>query len=108
MISTNLLGLKNLALACGDAVVGPCTTSLPSVTPTSSTLDTVLKFVFGLIAIIATIFVVIGGIQFMTANGNSESVNKAKNTLLYAIIGLVISLSAQLLVTFVLQNIMKI
>ena len=103
-----LINLKNLAIACGDSFVGNCNTGLPTTTPTSSTLDNILQFVFGLVAIIAVIFVVIGGIQFMTSNGNNESINKAKNTILYAAIGLAISLSAEAIVTFVLQKIMKI
>ena len=51
-------------------------------------------------AIIAVIVIVVGGIQYVTSNGNPSAVQKAKQTIMYAAIGLVISLMAVAIVNF--------
>lgn len=51
-------------------------------------------------AIIAVIVIVTGGIQYVTSNGNPSAVQKAKQTIMYAAIGLVISLLAVAIVNF--------
>ena len=56
-------------------------------------------------AIIAVIVIVIGGIQYVTSNGNPSAVTKAKQTILYAAIGLAISILAIVIVNTVVQSI---
>lgn len=53
-------------------------------------------------AIICVIVVVIGGIQYVISNGNPGNVQKAKQTIMYAAIGLTISLLAIAIVNFVI------
>lgn len=57
---------------------------------------------FGWAAIICVIVVVIGGIQYVTSNGNPGNVQKAKQAIMYAGIGLAISLLAVAIVNFVM------
>lgn len=52
-------------------------------------------------AIICVIVIVIGGIQYTISNGNPAGVQKAKQTIMYAAIGLAISLLAVAIVNFV-------
>lgn len=52
--------------------------------------------------IAAVIMVIIGGIRYITSGGDSNSINSAKNTILYAIIGIVVAVIGQALVSFVL------
>jgi hypothetical protein len=47
------------------------------------------------------IFIIIGGIRYATSGGDSDKVKKAKDTLLYALIGLGISLLANVIVSLV-------
>lgn len=54
--------------------------------------------------VVSIIVMIIGGINFITSNGNPQKVTTAKNTILYASIGIVISLIAQFIVIFVLSN----
>ena len=54
----------------------------------------------GLIAVIMLIF---GGIRYIISGGDQKKVTDAKNTILYAIIGLIISLLAYAIVNFVLN-----
>ena len=56
------------------------------------------------IGFIAVIMIIIGGIKYVTSMGDPNSINGAKNTILYAIIGLVISAIAQVIVRFVLTK----
>ena len=58
----------------------------------------VLLFVLGAIAVI---MIVIGGIRYTISQGDSAAVTSAKNTILYAVIGLVVALLAYAIVHFV-------
>ncbi len=59
----------------------------------------VLLFVLGAIAVIV---IVIGGIKYATSDGDSGKVTSAKNTILYAVVGLVVAILAYAIVNFVL------
>lgn len=58
----------------------------------------VLLFVIGIISVI---MIIIGGIRYATSNGDANSVTAAKNTILYAIVGLVVAIFAYAIVSFV-------
>jgi hypothetical protein len=57
-----------------------------------------LIFIVGAISVIVLI---IGGIRYVISAGNATQVTAAKNTILYAIIGLVISIAAYAIVSFI-------
>ena len=57
------------------------------------------------IVIIAIIMLVFGGFRYIVSGGDSKKVTDAKNTILYAIIGLVISFLAYAIVNFVINTI---
>ncbi len=50
----------------------------------------VTNWILGFVAIIATLIVIYGGVLYLTAAGNEEAVEKAKKTISYGIIGIVI------------------
>jgi hypothetical protein len=52
-------------------------------------------------ALVALVFVVIGGVRFTTSQGQPEATAAARSTLLHALLGLVIAVSATALVAFV-------
>ena len=56
-----------------------------------------------IVGIIAVIMLIIGGIRYVISGGDSKKVTDAKNTVLYAIIGLVISFLAFAIVNFVIS-----
>lgn len=61
--------------------------------------------VFSLIVgVVSVIMIIIGGLKYITSGGDSGNVSGAKNTILYAIIGLVVVALAQVIVRFVLQK----
>lgn len=58
----------------------------------------VLLFIIGVISVI---MIIIGGIKYTLSNGDSSQITSAKNTILYAVIGLVVALLAYAIVNFV-------
>ena len=58
-----------------------------------------------MVGIVAVVMIIIGGLRYITSGGNDTNVASAKNTLLYAIIGLIIVSLAQLIVRFVLNKV---
>ena len=64
-----------------------------------TTIVNVLLFLIGAISVIMLIY---GGIRYTTSGGNSANVTAAKNTILYAIIGLIIAFLAFAVVNWVL------
>lgn len=67
------------------------------------TIKNILGAVFIVVGIIAVIVLVIGGINYMMSQGDPGKVKKAKDTILYGIIGLIVSLLAFAIVQFVLD-----
>jgi len=67
---------------------------LPDGVADQNSISNILSIVFAITGSIALLMVVIGGLRYILAHGDSGAVASAKNTILYAIIGLVISLTA--------------
>lgn len=61
--------------------------------------------VLSIIVIISIIMLVIGGFRYIVSGGDSKKVTDAKNTILYAIIGLIISFLAYAIVNFIIGTI---
>lgn len=57
-----------------------------------------------IVGIISVIMIIIGGLKYIMSGGDSGNVTGAKNTILYAIIGLVVVALAQVIVLFVLDK----
>jgi hypothetical protein len=55
-------------------------------------------------AVASVIVIIIAGLQYMLATGDSAKINNAKNAILYALIGLVIAVLAQSIILFVLRR----
>ncbi|MBO4855370.1 Ig-like domain-containing protein [Candidatus Saccharibacteria bacterium] len=67
------------------------------------TVKSVLEMVYTWIGIIAVIVIVIGGIRYMTSTGEAEKIKGAKSTIIYATIGLVVTLAAFAITEFVID-----
>lgn len=66
-----------------------------------TTLSNVMLFLVGAISVI---MVIIGGLRYVISGGNTTNVGTAKNTILYAVVGLVISLLAYAIINFVIGS----
>jgi len=60
-----------------------------------------ISLVLSILAGVAVVMIIVGGIQYATSGGESSKVATAKNTILYSVIGLVVALSAAAIVALV-------
>lgn len=76
---------------------------------TANGLPTVIKSIISAIiavlGLVAVIYIIIGGVNYMTANGDTSKLEKAKKTILYALIGLVVSALAFVIVQFAITTV---
>jgi hypothetical protein len=73
-------------------------------TGVSSAAHKIVNLFSVIVGIIAIIMIIYGGFRYITSGGDSGRVGNAKNTLIYAVIGLVIVALAQIIVRFVLNQ----
>ena len=65
------------------------------------TITNVLLFLIGAISVI---MLIVGGIRYVLSGGDSTAVTAAKNTILYAVIGIIVALLAYAIVNFVVTS----
>jgi len=68
---------------------------------------TVIPTMLIFISILAVGALIIGGYQYITSGGNPESISKAKSTITWAIIGLIISFAAYIFVDFIATTLVR-
>jgi cytochrome bd-type quinol oxidase subunit 2 len=71
----------------------------------NSLITSIINIFSLVVGIVAVIMIIIGGLRYITSGGESSNITSAKNTILYAIIGLVVVALAQFLVRFVLARV---
>lgn len=99
------LGMTTLALAPATFAADSSICDIPGITQEakeaagcsgtstndfSDTIANILRAIIGVAGLVATIFIVIGGWHYMTSAGDAGKLKKAKDTILYACIGLVV------------------
>ena len=67
-------------------------------------ISQVINFFSVIIGIVAVLMIIVGGFRYIISGGDSGNVTSAKNTILYAIIGLIIVVFAQFIVKFILSK----
>lgn len=106
------------ALAADDITSGLCagvnlnvsdsTSCNPNSGEAESKVNNLIKLVINIfslvVGVVAVIMIIIGGLKYITSSGDSNNITSAKNTILYAIIGLVVVALAQFIVKFVLSK----
>lgn len=101
-ISQGLCAGSNL-----DATNTSCSPSAQ--TDATDQVNNIIKLVINIFSLIvgvaSVIMIIIGGLRYIISGGDSGNVTSAKNTILYAIIGLVVVALAQIIVQFVLNRV---
>ena len=67
-------------------------------------IKTIINIFSVVVGVVAVIMIIVGGFRYITSGGDSNNVSGAKNTIIYAIIGLVVVALAQFIVQFVLNK----
>lgn len=81
-----------------------CETNLPVIGATGDNIQIALQLLFGILAVIAVIIITLAGIRYITESTNPQETAKARNTIIYAAVGLTIAISGQVIVSFVLSR----
>lgn len=68
-------------------------------------IQTVLQVTFGTMGAVAVLIITIAGTQYILSNGDPQRIAKAKDAIIYALIGLVVAILAFSIVTFVLDGV---
>lgn len=69
------------------------------------TINTIISVVLGILGILAVAYIIYGGFMFTTAAGDPAKTKKARETIMYGVIGLVVALLAFAIVNFVLTSV---
>ena len=70
-------------------------------------VKTIISNIIAVLGLVCVVVIVIGGINYMTSTGDTSKVEKAKKTILYGAIGLIISALAFTIVNFVITDIIN-
>jgi divalent metal cation (Fe/Co/Zn/Cd) transporter len=65
-------------------------------------IQTVLNWLLAGVGMLAVLFIIIGGIRYIVSRGNTDQVNKAKQTLTYAIIGLLAVIFSEVILNLII------
>lgn len=65
-----------------------------------ASVKNIVNILLYLLGAIAVVMIVIGGIRYATSNGEASSIKSAKDTILYAVIGLIVAIMAYAIVNF--------
>lgn len=71
--------------------------------PVGEYVPVILNVMLYIVSITAVIMVVVGGIKYTTSGGDSNKIQSAKNTITYAIVGLVIAIFAWAIINWVVK-----
>lgn len=75
--------------------------NIPQTDVSQTKVNDVYSLVFAIAGGIAVIIIIVAGIKFITSQGDPQATAKARNTIIYAAIGLAVSVAAFSIVTFV-------
>lgn len=67
-------------------------------------IGNIISGVIGLLGLACVVIIIVGGIQYMTSSGDSGKVKKAKDTILYGVIGMVICILAFAITQFIITT----
>jgi hypothetical protein len=77
---------------------------LPTPAANQDALHTILSVTFAIIGAIAFLILIISGLRYVISAGDPNAVSKAKNAMVYALVGLAIAISAEAIVAFVVNR----
>ena len=79
--------------------------TLPDVNADQDRITAALTVAFSITGAIALLVITLAGFKYITTQGNPQEVAKAKNAIIYALVGLVISILAVAIVQFAVRTV---
>jgi hypothetical protein len=101
----NIFWLSTLPIVAWSAEPEPITLVNPlSVDTPEALINNVIKAILGIVGAIALLYLIIGGLMWLTSQGNTEKVKKGKDTLVWAIAGLAMIFFSYVILSYVFTN----
>jgi hypothetical protein len=97
--------LDPLSGACQGAAAGNSNLCKNSGSTVDGLIRNVVRLLIWAIGVISVIVIIISGIKYVTSDGDASKIKSAKDTILYAVVGLVVAILAYAIVEFVLGSI---
>ncbi len=96
--------ISQLYLFFGQTCNNPYGIVIPCRDTSSNPIETAIKLAIAVAAGVSILFVTIGAFRYVISAGDPGNISKAKNTIIYALVGLVVSVTVYGLVTFVIDR----
>lgn len=100
VMSANVIMTAIRIALVGDGNISDCATQNGCV-DANDMITNAIQWVIGIAGVVSAIFVVYGGISYITSAGDPSKLQKAKNMIIYALIGLAIVALAETITAFV-------
>lgn len=78
--------------------------NLPKAGTNSDQVKNILGIVFGIVGALALLMLVVSGLRYVISGGDPSRISKAKDGIIFALIGLLIAITAEAIVAFVVGN----
>lgn len=118
-VAITIVGIATLTPAqtfaddiCGNNNVSPeiraasgCPNTGAEINDLPTVIQNILNAIIGVAGLISVVYIVVGGIQYITSSGDSNKTEKAKKTILYALIGLIVCALSFAIVNFTISRI---
>lgn len=102
MLSSVILNAIRFALIQGATLnCAPGSSGCPTNIEPEEVISNIVGWVIGISGVVATVFAIMGGIGYITSSGDPAKLKKAKDTIIYALIGLAIVALAQIITAFI-------
>lgn len=100
LVLLSFLVLPAIGLTAGEDLIEPPDVKILG---QGGVLDQIINYLFTILLIVAVIFIIIAGFYFVTGVGDPEKYTKARMMLLYALIGVLVAISAKGLVILIVK-----
>jgi hypothetical protein len=77
---------------------------LPQAHANTDTINAVKDIVIGIVGALALLMIVVSGLRYIVSGGDPQKVSKAKDGIIFALIGLIFAIIADALVSFVVKR----
>ncbi|PID30847.1 hypothetical protein CSA80_03730 [Candidatus Saccharibacteria bacterium] len=97
-------GATNLQINDNSSATDCATATNNSTDKVNKTIKDIINIFSTIVGVVAVIMIIWGGLRYITSGGDSGKISNAKNTIIYALIGLIVVALAQFIVKFVLNK----
>lgn len=101
VLGVGLFAVPALAQVDGGLEATKSSFNITDIFGTGGIFSTIINILLFLIGAISVVMIVFAGFQYATSGGDAGKVTTAKNTILYAVIGIVVALLAYAIIRFV-------